>query len=51
MRGTITSGDVVRHAVTIVRCWGPRAYLRCLRAALVGRPTTFLAVLYPRSTR
>ena len=44
MRGLITSKDVVLHAFTIVRLWGPRTYLRCLRATLSRRPTTFLAV-------
>jgi hypothetical protein len=48
MQGTITTRDVVLHAVTIVRFWGPRAYLRCLRAALGRRPTTFLTVVYGR---
>jgi len=48
MRGTITGSDIVLHTVTIVRFWGPRVYLRCLRAALTRRPTTFLALLYPR---
>lgn len=42
MRGVITGKDVVRHSVTIIRLWGVRAYLRCLRAALSSRPSTFL---------
>lgn len=46
MRGLITGRDVVRHPFTIVRLWGPRTYLRCLRAALCGRPTTFLSVIH-----
>jgi hypothetical protein len=45
MRGTITTRDIVLHAATIVRLWGPLTYLRCLRAALGRRPTTFLAVV------
>lgn len=46
MHGTITTRDVVFHAVTIVRLWGPRTYLRCLRAAFGRRPSTFLAIVY-----
>jgi hypothetical protein len=42
MRGLITSRDVVTHAYTIVRLWGFATFLRCLRAALSQRPTTFL---------
>ncbi len=42
MRGVITGKHVVLHAVTIIRLWGPRTYLRCVRAALGRRPTTFL---------
>ena len=45
MRGLITSRDVVFHAFTIIRLWGLPAYLRCLRASLSRRPTTFLAVV------
>lgn len=46
MRGVITSKDVIRHSVTILRCFGPRAYVRCLRAALSRRPSTFLEVVH-----
>ena len=46
MKGLITSRDVVTHALTIVRLWGFATYLRCLRAAVSRRPTTFLAVVY-----
>lgn len=45
MSGTITGRDVVLHAFTIVRLWGPRTYLRCLRAALSKTPSTFLGVV------
>ncbi|HVI74698.1 MAG TPA: hypothetical protein VM683_06910 [Anaeromyxobacteraceae bacterium] len=45
MRGTITTRHVVLHAVTIVRLWGPRTYLRCLRAAFRKRPSTFLTIV------
>ena len=45
MRGVITGKDVIRHSVTICRLWGPRCYLRCLRAALSSTPSTFLQVV------
>lgn len=47
MQGTITARDVVLHALTILRLWGPRCFVRCLRAALSRQPSTFLAVLDP----
>ncbi|HYG68296.1 MAG TPA: hypothetical protein VD838_11570 [Anaeromyxobacteraceae bacterium] len=46
MRGVITGKDVLVHSVTILRLWGPRTWLRCVRAALSPQPSTFLAVLY-----
>ncbi len=53
MQGTITGRDVLRHSFTILRLWGPGCYLRCLRAVVSGRSTTFLGALYgierPRS--
>ena len=45
MRGVITGKDVLRHSVIICRLWGPRCYLRCLRAALSSTPSTFLQVV------
>jgi hypothetical protein len=45
MRGLITRREVVTQAFTIVRLWGVATYLRCLRAAVSRRPTTFLAVV------
>lgn len=45
MRGLITSKDVVTCALTIVRLWGFPTYLRCLRAVVSRRPTTFLAIV------
>ncbi len=45
MRGVITGKDVIRHSLTIVRLFGPRTYLRCLRAALSPKPSTFLEVV------
>jgi len=34
MHGTITSKELFLHWLTIVRLWGARCYLRCLRARL-----------------
>jgi len=45
VRGAITSRDVLFHAFTIVRLWGPAFYVRCLRAVASGRRCTFLEVL------
>lgn len=45
MKGLITSKELVTHAVTIVRLWGLPTYLRCLRAVVSRRPTTFLAIV------
>ena len=45
MKGLITSKDVVSHALTIVRLWGFPTYLRCLRAGVSRRPTTFLSIV------
>ncbi len=50
MRGVITGRDVVKHAFTIVRLWGVPTFLRCLRAAMSRRPTTFLAVVAAGAT-
>jgi hypothetical protein len=51
MRGFITGKDVLRHGVTIVRLFGPAAYLRCVRGVLSGRPCTFLALACPMARR
>lgn len=45
MAGLITGSDVVRHAFTIIRLWGPRTYLRCLLACVSSHPSTFLGVV------
>jgi hypothetical protein len=45
MRGTITAREIFRHGPTIVRIWGLGCWLRCARAALSRRPSTFLEVL------
>ncbi len=46
MRGVITGRDVLRHSFTILRLWGPFAYLRCLRAMMFRRSTTFLEIIH-----
>ena len=48
VKGAITSRDVIFHAFTIVRLWGPTFYLRCVRAVASRRPCTFLGVLASR---
>jgi len=48
--GVITTRHVFRHAATIVREFGPAAYLRCCLVILQGRKTTFLACIF-RSPR
>lgn len=45
VQGSITSKDVLFHAFTIVRLFGPSFYLRCVKAIASGRPCTFLEVL------
>lgn len=47
MRGVITNRIVWTQAVTIVREFGLGAYARCLRAAVTGRPATFLEAVCP----
>ncbi len=46
MRGVITLRDVLTRPVTIVRLFGPRCYLRCLRAAFSSTPSTFLETVF-----
>lgn len=45
VQGTITTRDVLRHTVTILRLWGPVFYGKCLLAIASGRRCTFLEVL------
>jgi hypothetical protein len=42
IQGAITARDVLLHSATIVRHFGPSAYLRCCMAILLRRRTTFL---------
>jgi hypothetical protein len=51
MRGVITGKQLLTNSLTIIRLFGPRTYLRCLRAALSGEPTTFLATVFGRRRR
>jgi hypothetical protein len=46
MRGMITRREVLTHPLIIVRLFGPRAYLRCLRAAFSAEPSTFLGAVF-----
>jgi hypothetical protein len=46
MRGVITGKDVFWNSLTIIRHFGPRCYLRCVRASLSSRPSTFLEVVH-----
>lgn len=48
MQGSITARHVLYHAVVIVRGFGPRCYLRCIKALLLGERTTFLDCAFPR---
>jgi hypothetical protein len=45
MNGTITGKEVLLHWLTIVRLWGARCYMRCLRATLGRSHSTFLGVV------
>jgi len=47
MRGVITTGDVLRHGATIVREFGPAAFLRCCLIVLGRRKATFLECVFP----
>jgi len=48
IQGLITSRDVVRHGLIIVREFGLGAWLRCCSATIRGRHTTFLACVILR---
>jgi hypothetical protein len=45
MRGVITRKEVLANSILIIRLWGVRSYVRCLRAALSSVPSTFLQVV------
>jgi hypothetical protein len=44
--GVITTKDVLRQTVTIVREFGAAAWLRCFVVILRGRKTTFLECVF-----
>ena len=48
IQGLITSKDVLRNAGSIVRGYGLLPYLRCIRALLSNRRTTFLELVWAR---
>lgn len=50
VQGTITGKDVLVHSLTILRLWGPGVYIRCLRAIVSRRPSTFLSVVAARTS-
>jgi hypothetical protein len=48
VQGAITTRDILRHSLTILRLWGPACYVRCLRAIVSGRTCTFLELISTR---
>jgi hypothetical protein len=50
MGGAIKSRQVLMHGVAIVRLFGPRCYLRCLRAVFSSKPTTFLETVFGQAS-
>jgi hypothetical protein len=48
IQGLISGKDVLRHAGNIVGSYGFLPYLRCLRALLSRRRTTFLELIWTR---
>jgi hypothetical protein len=46
INGVVTSNQVLWHAGTILRHYGLRRYLRCLRAIFWRRNATFLEVIW-----
>jgi hypothetical protein len=51
MNGVIKGRDVLANLVLVWREFGTACVLRCLRAMLTGRPTTFLGCLFVRERR
>ena len=49
IQGLITARHVFLHAPTIVRQFGAAVWLRCWRAILQRRRTTFLECVFPSS--
>jgi hypothetical protein len=48
IQGLITSKDLLRNTGSIVRGYGLLRYLRCVRAVLSRRRTTFLELVWSR---
>lgn len=46
IQGIVTAHDVLMHPALIVRCFGCRAFVRCIVALAVRRRTTFLDVVF-----
>ena len=44
--GVITTRDVLLHSASIVNDFGLRAWLRCCKAVLTKRRTTFLELMW-----
>jgi hypothetical protein len=44
--GVITTKEVLRHGATIVREFGAATYIRCCKAILLRRRTTFLSCVF-----
>ena len=51
MTGNITGRHVLRHPQVIVRAFGARCYLRCLKAMLLGETKTFLECAFGATER
>lgn len=48
MRGLITGKEVFKHLFLVCREFGPRCALRCARAVVTRRKTTFLEIAFQR---
>ncbi|HYZ89082.1 MAG TPA: hypothetical protein VE620_07290 [Myxococcales bacterium] len=46
--GVITTKEVFRHTMAIVRDFGAATYLRCCMAIFTGHRTTFLNCVFPQ---
>ena len=46
INGVITTREVFRHSALILREFGPGAWLRCCRAIVLRRRTTFLTCVF-----
>ena len=44
--GVITTKEVLRHSGTILREFGAATYLRCCKAIVLRRRTTFLSCIF-----